>query len=314
MAKEAVGFRLLKKELTRDNRLIVHKSFQGARADFCVHFPGHEHSSLGIQLKTTGSDTIQHKNVYYQFMDMQGYDGLLVICITVHLEHPRIWMFSGSSLTQRKIHIPAVAKLKPKTDWPAHETCLADITDKLTQLLSGGETPYTFANTVFFEQPEDNSRGVEYRAFQTLRQLLPLVFTPPEVEHCVWNYMVEERKWQLKLAQYRPKDKCFRVDLRKCNGRVNKKRVSCQYSRTDFDFLCVQLPSDHFSLSTSMCYIVPVKTLADRGLVGMENKSTGSLSLYANRPAGFCHWTSQYTINLSNHDSAMADYRRVMAL
>ena len=91
--KEAQGLRLILQTLREDGRLEFHKSFEGARADFCVY--NHDQTrapALGIQLKTTGGNVMQSGYKYYQFNCTDGYDGLLMVCVALHTQPPRIWI------------------------------------------------------------------------------------------------------------------------------------------------------------------------------------------------------------------------------
>jgi hypothetical protein len=108
--KEAAGLRLVFDALESDGSLVCHKSFEGAKADFCVYKPGS--LALGIQLKTTAVDYIYTRtnNGYFHFNHTSGYAGLLLILVALHTDPLRVWLANGVEVLCTTVHIPVIAQ------------------------------------------------------------------------------------------------------------------------------------------------------------------------------------------------------------
>jgi hypothetical protein len=313
--KEAQGMQLMSRELREDGRLEFHKSFEGARADFCVYRPGAP--ALGVQLKTTGGNWVQNRTgyEYYNFSKTSGYAGLLIIFVALHTQPYRIFLADGSRVVSTNIKIPAHVRREMEFD-KLREVEVATVAGEIYTIYMeamSGPSNYVLRSPIDHEKPEEGNRLVEYNAFKRLERSLPVLFVDPPAEHMSYDYVVDGKKWQLKLAQYRKTYDTYRVGCHKQAGRVDGKQTNRQYEVDDFDFLCIQLPED----SVDCCYLIPQGKLAELGLIG-NAKSGGNVQLYPHRPvttpklvhtAG-THWTEAYRINFA--DDPLAQLARIV--
>ena len=115
--KEAQGLQLIQREISRDGRLMLHKSFEKATADFCVHPPGAPQLALGVQLKTTGVFWKQAStgNHYFSFRETNGYAGMLMVFVAVHIEPPRVWFADGGKVLSKGVQIPVIQRQPSRT-------------------------------------------------------------------------------------------------------------------------------------------------------------------------------------------------------
>jgi hypothetical protein len=308
--KEAQGLQLMSRVFQADGRLEFHKSFEGARADFCVYRPGAQ--ALGVQLKTTGGNWVHGRTgkEYNQFRHTDGYAGLLIVFVALHTQPQRIFLADGSRVVSKSVTIPATFRREVRSD-KLREVEVATVAGEIYTIYMeamAGPSNYMLRSPVDHEKPEDGSRLVEYNAFKRLQRSLPVLFIDPPAEHMSHDYVVDGKKWQLKLAQYNKKDNTYRVTCQKSAGRVDGKLTKRQYEVDDFDFLCIQLPVN----TTDCCYIIPQGVLAERGVIGKSANSSGAVRIYPHRPvtawnsvltAG-AHWTEAYRINFASDSLA----------
>ena len=281
--KEAIALKVIFDLLKQDGRLMCHKSFEKALADFSVYKAGTPHLALGLQLKTTGVFWKQSQtgNEYFSFRETDGYAGLLMIFVAVHTDPPRVWLANGADITSKGIQIAVRPKRDMKSD-RLQEILLEDVGDKIFdthQLACNGSPHFTLRHYSEHEQPHDKNALAEYNAFKHLQSRLPVIFVDPPVEHMAYDYFVNDKKWQLKLARYCKKRDRYYVNCVKNGGRILSKQTKVQYAIGDFAFLCIQLPQDTYDC----CYIVPEEVLQEHGLVGDHSKSDGWVSVYPHR-------------------------------
>jgi hypothetical protein len=314
--KEAQGLQLMSRALQKDGRLEFHKSFEGARADFCVYMPGAP--ALGVQLKTTGGNWVDGMTgyEYYQFRHTDGYAGLLMVFLPLHTQPERIFLADGSRVVSKGIKIPAKVRREVRSD-KLREVDLSTVAGEIYTIYikaMSGTSNYMLRSPEDHEKPTHPNGMAEYNAFKRLQRSLPVLFIDPPAEHMSHDYVVDGKKWQLKLAQYNKKDNTYRVTCQKSAGRVDGKLTKRQYEVDDFDFLCIQLPED----SVDCCYIIPQGVLAERGLIGDATKPSGMVYVYPHRPvtawnalhtAGV-HWTEAYRINFA--DDPLAQLVRIV--
>jgi hypothetical protein len=313
--KEAQGLQLLSRAFQENGLLEFHKSFKGARADFCVYMPGLP--ALGVQLKTTGVNMIQKRtgNEYYQFGHTDGYAGLLIILVALHTQPQRVFLADGSRVVSTNIQIPAKVRRSARSN-KLREVKLATVAGEIYTIYMearAGPSNYMLRSPVDHEKPEEGSRLVEYNAFKRLQRSLPVLFVDPPNECMSYDYVVDGKKWQLKLAHYVNKKDTYKVNCHKEAGRVGGKRTRGQYEVDDFDFLCIQLPED----SADCCYLVPQGVLAERGVIGKSANSGGHVSVYPHRRArtkksnhtAGAHWTEAYRMDFA--DNPLAQLARI---
>jgi hypothetical protein len=315
--KEAQGMQLMSRAIREDGLLEFHKSFEGARADFCVYpkdKPGAP--ALGVQLKTTGGNWVHGRTgyEYYDFSHTSGYAGLLIIFVALHTQPYRIFLADGSRVVSTNIKIPAHVRREMEFD-KLREVEVATVAGEIYTIYMeamSGPSNYVLCSPVDHEKPEEGNRLVEYNAFKRLQHSLTVLFVDPPAEQMSYDYVVDGKKWQLKLAQYNKKNNTYIVRCHKAAGIVNGKRTKRQYEVDDFDFLCIQLPED----SVDCCYIIPQGVLAERGVIG-NAKSGGYVQSYphrrvrnkkSNHTAG-THWTEAYRINFA--DDPLAQLARI---
>jgi hypothetical protein len=308
--KEAQGLQLMSREFRADGRLEFHKSFEGARADFCVYRPGAP--ALGVQLKTTGENWVHGKTgyEYYNFSHTSGYAGLLIVCVALNVQPPRIFLADGSRVVSKGIFVPVHVRREVGSD-KLREVKLATVAGEIYKIYMeamAGPSNYMLCSPIDHEKPTSQNALAEYNAFKRLQRSLPVMFIDPPAEHMSHDYVVDGKKWQLKLAQYNKKDNTYRVTCQKSAGRVDGKLTKRQYEVDDFDFLCIQLPVN----TTDCCYIIPQGVLAEHGVIGKSANSGGAVHLYPHRrvaawksvhTAGV-HWTESFRIDFANNPLA----------
>jgi hypothetical protein len=313
--KEAQGLQLMSRALQKDGRLEFHKSFEGARADFCVYRPGAP--ALGVQLKTTGGNSVDGRTgyEYYQFRHTDGYAGLLMVFLPLRTQPERIFLADGSRVVSKSVAIPAKVRGEVRSD-KFREVKLSTVASEIHAIYMdamSGPSNYMLRSPIDHEKPTSQNALAEYNAFKRLERLLPVLFVDPPAEHMSYDYVVDGTKWQLKLAQYHKKDDVYRVICHKQAGRVDGKSTFRQYEVDDFDFLCIQLPVN----TVDCCYLIPQGVLAERGVIGKSANSGGEVRVYPHRPvitrklvhtAG-AHWTEAYRINFA--DDPLAQLARI---
>jgi hypothetical protein len=141
-----------------------------------------------------------------------------------------------------------------------------------------------------------------------------VLFVDPPAENLSYDYLVDGKRWQLKLAGSHAKIDLYQVNCHKNAGRVGGKKTYRQYGADDFDFLCIQLPEK----TVDCCYVIPHSVLAERGIIGDVTRSKGCVDVYPHRrlttrnrvyTAGV-HWTEAYRINFA--DNPLADLARII--
>jgi hypothetical protein len=153
--KEARGMQLLSCAIREDGRLEYHKSFEGARADCCVYRPGAP--ALGIQLKTTGVTEAQTPtgNEYYRFRQTDGYSGLLIVFVALHVQPSRIWIADGSRVVSTNVAIPAKFRRGMRSD-RVLEVDLATVADAIYTIYVAtlsGSSNYVLRSPTDHEKP-----------------------------------------------------------------------------------------------------------------------------------------------------------------
>jgi hypothetical protein len=239
--KEAQGLQLMSRVFQADGRLEFHKSFEGARADFCVYRPGAQ--ALGVQLKTTGGNWVHGRTgkEYNQFRHTDGYAGLLIILVALHTQPQRVFLADGSRVVSKGIVIPTHVRREVKSD-KLREVKLATVASEIHAIyMEAMSKPsnYVLRSPIDHEKPDEGSRLVEYNAFKRLQRSLPVLFVDPPNECMSYDYVVDGKKWKLKLAHYVNKKDTYNVNCHKEAGRVGGKRTRGQYEVDDFDFLCI---------------------------------------------------------------------------
>ena len=305
--KEALGLQLLSRAIQKDSRLDFHKFFEQARADCCVYKPGAP--ALGIQLKTTGVNWVETRtrNEYYSFGDTNGYAGLLIVFVAIHTQPPRIWLAEGSKVVSTCVKIPVNRvhrSMKSDRVKEIELTTTANAIYEIYELALSGSSNYLLRSPTDHEKPTVRSVLAEYNAFKRLQLSLPVLFIDPPAEHMSYDYVVDGKKWQLKLARYCKKDNLYQVNCHKHAGRVDGKMIESQYAVEDFDFLCIQMPEN----AVDCCYVIPQGELADRRLIGDSTRSNGNIRLYPHRSVtakngwhtGGVHWTETYRIDFAS--------------
>lgn len=307
--KEARGLQLISRALEKDGRLNFHKSFEGARADFCVYRPGAP--ALGIQLKTTcGSQVTPSGRAYHAFQSTNGYAGLLIIFVALHVHPPRIWLANGSEVISTCVQIPVKLQQRTMKSDRFREVDFATVADAIHALyvaaLSGSNS-YVLRSPMDHEKPISRNGLAEYTAFKRLQRSLPVPLIAPPVEHMSYDYLVDGKRWQLKLAGYSKYDR-YHVVCHRHGGRVGGKTTYRQYQVDDFDFLCIQLPEN----TVDCCYVIPQGVLAKHGIIGNSIKSGGHVRVYPHRRMTTTklvhtvgvHWTEAYRIDFANNPLA----------
>ena len=321
-ALEARGLEIVRKAVEADGRLCLVTSFEGARADCCVHRPGDAAHALGIQLKTT--ESVRRTNAsgsrqYVSFQQTKGYDGLLLILVAFHDNQTSIWTRSGSTVHSIGLTIPLVALTTLGAfAWSDFQTTVEDLPGLLLEALEGNDYPVAPASD--FAPPTSSTRIIEYEAQLRLEAQLPLPYIPAPVAHSPYDYTVHGARWQMKVAGYVGSLRSgvnrdyFRVTLMKSAG-IGKTQ---QYGAQDFDWLAIQLPL-HKKLEgvTPRLYLVPMRELTRRGLVSEEAAKSGSaIYLYPHRTTSNedAHWAENFAISLSDPELALAEFECTMLM
>ncbi|GAQ90392.1 hypothetical protein KFL_006340110 [Klebsormidium nitens] len=215
--KEARGLQILSRAIQKDGRLEFHKSFEKARADCCVYMPGA--LALGIQLKTTGVTGVDGRNGtnFYSFKHTNGYTGLLLVFIAVHVQPPRIWLAEGSKLVSQCVQIPVTRvrySINPDRLQEVDFANLASAIHKIYEEALTGSSNYVLRSPTEHEKPTAPTALAEYEAFKRLQRSLSVTFVDPPAEHMSYDYLVEGKRWQLKLARYDVKKDQYKVGAR----------------------------------------------------------------------------------------------------
>ncbi len=298
------------------NGLECHKSFEGARADFCVYMP--DKPALGIQLKTTGVNIVHTRTgkEYYSFGKTDGYAGLLMVFVALHVEPQRIWLADGSKVVSKNVFIAVKQARRGARYDRLTEVDLATVGNTIHAIYDtamSGTSKYVLRSPEDHEKPEKGSILAEYNAFKRLQRSLPVLFIDPPAEHMCYDYVVNGRKWQLKLAIKDDKRDVYRVICHKQAGKVGGKCTFRQYEVGDFDFLCIQLPES----AVECCYVIPQGVLKELCVIGNATKSCGAVYIYPHRQvtttksvhvAGV-HWTEAYRIDFA--DNPLAKLARI---
>ena len=320
-ALEARGLALIRKAVERDGRLVLRRSFEGARADACIYWPGCPQHALGLQLKTTTTVVTCSEQQgrrrspprrWVTFGAANKYDGLLMVLVAFVDDNPRVWMLLGSEIDTAsfKINLGEQWTNHPRTfTWAQHEVASDDIAQALvTSFLFDS---LAFAPADVFERPHSRTHIVEYEAQKCLETRLPLRFEAPAVENSHHDYEVDGQRWQMKVASYNEKEDSYCAMLRKSAGQ----HAYQAYCAEDFDWLAVCLPT---RCATPVFYLIPVKELVARDLVA-ENLGAKPtrFRLYPHRePRIFKRHTGfaeSFRVDLSTPEAAIAAYRSLVS-
>lgn len=308
-ALEAEALDIVRHALSYDGRLTMEKSFEGTRADFCVHM-GDPSRALGVQLKTTRSARQLSKSSFqYRFSDTNGYSGLVLLCVALD-SRVQFWLMPGSAVTATSVGIPTITTTQQR--YSQYHTFELDLADDFIRILQSPGADYQLASTAEFAVPTSQKGQREFYAFQHLKEKLPLLFTAARIEGSAYDCVVDDAKWQLKSATYLSSTDRFIVTVQKIAGRIagSKKRKHSQYAEDDFDWLCIQMPASYDS-----AYLIPMSVLLDRGLAGRLTCSTATVHIYPHRSAHpKTRWIDAFKINLSTPETAIADYKAVQRL
>ena len=305
-AKEAKGLAIVRDIIEADGRLEMRKCAEGARADFCVYFPGCEGHAVGCQLKTT-HDYHHHQsgNLYFNFRYTSGYEGLMVVLVACLDQGVKIWLRPGSTIAAQTLSIPQHARGNWGYDWSVHAVEPEDLSQALaTSFLLNDIQSKPACDHI---RPSSHTRAVEFDSQQRLEERLPLRFVAPASEHQHHDYIVDGERWQMKVASHCAKSDYFVVGLHK---RVGPKLT--QYAVDDFDWLAVVLP-EHEVLrqTTPKMYLIPMHTLQEHGVVGRD-LTGANVRVYPHRVSrANSFWAQEFTIDLSTHSTALADYHRL---
>lgn len=305
-ALEAEGLKIVRHALACDGRLTFVKCFEGARADFCVYLAD-PNLALGVQLKTTQRARQLSKSSYqYRFSDTDGYGGLALLCVALN-SMVKFWLMPGADVTATSVGIPTILKKGQK--YAKHQTYELDLADDFVHILQHPSDSFQLDTVDNFNLPTTRKHQTEYWAFQHLKDRLPLDYTPALIEGSAHDHVVNGQKWQMKVANYTAPTDRYSVTIQKSGGRIpnSKKRKHTQYEEKDFDWLCVQLPP-----KLNRAYLVPFSVLLGRRMVSRLTCTTGTIHLYFHRSAHpKTKWIEDYKIDLSTHQTAMSDYRRI---
>ena len=307
--KEAKGLAIVRDVLEADGRLEMQKCAEGARADFCVYFPGCPSHAVGCQLKTThGYHHHQNGHSYYNFRYTAGYEGLLVILVAcVEDEEVKVWLRPGSTIAAQTLSIPKQAKGDWGYDWTVHAVELADLTQALATAFLLNDIQHQPVCDLI--KPTSSTQLVEYESHLRLEDQMPLPFKPPSSENQHHDYTVNGERWQMKVASYLARDDIFVASVKKSAGQ----RISQQYEVNDFDWLAILMPEHHLlrNLPPRM-YLIPMHTLEERGVVG-RNLTGATIPVYPHRVSrANSFWANAFEIDLSTPSTALAGYHRML--
>ena len=310
--KEAIGLKWVRELIKNDARLMSVKCAEGARPDFCVHYPEQEHRAKGLQLKTAFTMRRRGSAESVSFGHTNGYDGLLLLMIDFTGVTPRIWMLPGELVKTPYVYI---GHSTYPSKWTKYERTVDNLVDTLCNVL---DTPDSLAHVddIVYDTRSPTRRR-EYQAYFWLRRFIPLDHKEPEVEHRTWDIEVLNTRWQLKLARWDTHGDRFRVNLDKSAGlnpdSKGQRHLSQQYAVDDFDFLAILLPyeSEMLKACPPMFFLIPIQELAARGLVGAAGSGSG-VKLYPHRAFGFSSWSAEYAVDCRTLESAHMEIFRIM--
>ena len=305
--KEAQALKQIRVAIKEDGRLSFHKSAEGARLDFGVCLPGNEARALGVQLKTSTVRNLMGAP-YYLFNKTNGYNGAALVCMSVEPTAPRVWLLSGSQVQMRSLSI-AVRSVKrsSRRAFTPVEISLAQLPQQLLQILQGDAAEYSRGSLAAIITPSSPTRLKEYLAFKLLQRRLPLIYTEPDVEARHYDFLVEDSRWQLKMASTLADRDCYQVPLHKYAGRREGRNYHQKYAHDDFDWLCIQMPE-----SLPIAYLIPATQLVMRGLVG-GSEGGATIYLYPSRTPSRtgANWADDFALDLRSPAAALQDYERI---
>ena len=307
---EAEGMALVKHAIEADGRLTFIKCFEGARADFLVFDDNNPETALGIQLKTTRlAKRCSVNSQQYRFTCTSGYDGLAVLCIALD-SRVRMWLLPGSAIGDSVCFPTTYQDTRQK--YGSYETFELDLADDLVALLRHPPQGIQLYSKAQLVEPTSRNGRAEFQAYQHLTAALPLEFHPAPSEGLPYDCVVDGQRWQLKLAALNEATDRYTATAQKSAGKqgAGKKRKHSQYAEEDFEWLCVQLPSD-----MQMAYLIPMKQLAAHGLAGRLDCGSATLHFYPHRCSRTkTAWMTAYQIDLSDPEKALADYKRIRTM
>ena len=89
-------------------------------------------------------------------------------------------------------------------------TTTANAIYEIYEAALSGSSNYMLCSPTDHEKPTNRSALAEYYAFKHLQLSLPVLFIDPPAEHMSYDYVVDGKKWQLKLARYCKKTICIK--------------------------------------------------------------------------------------------------------
>lgn len=258
-----------------NNEGIYLRTFEKCSADLLFKPDIKSDKWLPLQIKS-------RTNINNHFNNTNNYKDMFLILIC--LETNKIWIIESNTIKCKSIHTK-------------YNNVLSNIYN----------SHYHYCNEkLYFMIPIDKHTQREYNLFMMKVNLLPFIkFCRPNVEHMVYDYMIEEFKIQDKTAYYRnDSENGIRVTLKKNIG-LGKKGP---YQPNDFDYLWINLPG---KLEKYKFYLIPMTILLEMNII-TSNHQPGktSISLY---PGGYIgNYPKRIkTLSLNKY---LFDYEKIITL
>ena len=190
---EARALEMIQDIVRTDGRISLHRTHEGALADFCITTADDPLRGVGCQLKTTGCvQTRKRARGDLQFSHTAGYDGMLLLLVALLPTATKIWILHGSAVRASALNPPLEhAQRRRVYDWEA-ASCHAD--DLCSVLLASFHNEQIVLKDVEdWLRPQSPTQLAEFEGQRRMEKWLPLQYTRPRIDHLHYDYLAQGR-------------------------------------------------------------------------------------------------------------------------
>lgn len=274
--QEFHGFVKLKSYIEKDFDII--KICDGACIDYAIK-PKHNNTDkyIALQIKSTNSK----KHDMFSFAIYNKYKDIIIVCIQLELDY--YWVIDGNIDLPRKLNIT----YKKKSKYDEYKVPKDELSNKFKSLYH----TYKLYNLDEINVPKSAFMKIEHQYRMLRERSLPfLQFTHPDYEGLVYDFKIDHKKFQEKVAQHNKKSYSSLIAKRADKAAQN-------YIKGDNDFYWINIPD------TMYFYIIPEFEFLKHDIVAYTSRlGRKALTLNPTRKDHKHAWANQYLFNYSKPD------------
>ena len=282
LEKEYRGFLMLRNLL--QDTFEVRKVNHGCLSDCCIRKIGIEDDEwVKIQLKTTTGDSYN----MYSFNITNNYKDCFIVCI--QLEKELFWILDGNEKHNKKLNI--TRKYSRYDQFKVEKDKIAEFF--LDNYDRYGQSGYDDINMPIAKCTQREQEYCRYRESK-----IDLKFVYPEEEGTVYDFKINEYKFQEKVGTVLKGKRGYGFYVYKNAGKKNGKRIQQLYNIGDNDFYWLNCPDK------ANFYVIPESAMVMKGFVSKGRCEKCPVLLLNPDDKEHGSWANSFLLNYNKVDSS----------